>query len=112
VPVIARSRKATKQFRPIYHLKTIAIPTQFVYNKTMKNENSHSNPRSNSQPIAQPQPQTNPQPEVDILGIYDLDTVLKHAAEGKKDIAQGRWYTPEEAEFLTAIHANSRKRVK
>ena len=44
-------------------------------------------------PLAKPQPKT----EDDILSQMDLDTVLKHAAEGKKDIAAGRWYSPEQS---------------
>ena len=44
-----------------------------------------------------PQTKAQAKSENDILGLYDLDTVLKHAADGKKDIAQGRWYTPEQS---------------
>ena len=48
----------------------------------------------------QPQPKAQPKSEYDILSIYDLDTVLKHAAEGKAQIARGEYFTHEEVEIL------------
>ena len=48
-------------------------------------------------------------PEQDILGIYDLETVLKHAAEGKRQIARGEYYTPEQARAITSFYANNLK---
>ena len=54
---------------------------------------------------AQPKPQ--PKTENDILSLMDLDTVLKHAAEGKRQIARGECYSFNEsyANFLQKRNA-------
>ena len=49
---------------------------------------------------AKPQPKLQPRDEHDILGIYDLDTVLKHAAEGKRQIARGECFTPDQVDAV------------
>jgi len=47
-----------------------------------------------------PQPKAQVKEEFDILSIYDMETVLKHAAEGKSQIARGEYFTPEQVEFM------------
>ena len=37
-----------------------------------------------------------------------LDTLLRHVAEGKKDIAQGNYFTVEEARFLLRRYHESK----
>ena len=63
-------------------------------------------------PQAQAQAKPQPKSEQDILSYYDLDTVLKHAAEGKKQIERGEFYTPEQARVITRFYADSLKGQK
>ena len=57
-----------------------------------------------------PQPQLKEEPS--ISKKESLDTLLKHVAEGKKQIARGEYYTSEEARALTDLYATMIKRSK
>ena len=47
---------------------------------------------------AQPQAKPQAQDKTDVLSYYDMDTVLKIAAESKKQIAKGQYYTPDQVD--------------